>query len=481
MPLESSGSGRAERTGNEGDRLAFLELLAMGPRGWRSRFPVAAGPHGWRSRFPVAADATVYVGGLDEKVSEPLLWELFLQAGPVVNTHMPKDRVTGQHQGYGFVEFLSEEDADYAIKIMNMIKLYGKPIRVNKASAHNKNLDVGANIFIGNLDPEIDEKLLYDTFSAFGVILQTPKIMRDPDTGNSKGYAFINFASFDASDAAIEAMNGQYLCNRPITVSYAFKKDSKGERHGSAAERLLAAQNPLSQAFRFPSVQDATVYVGGLDEKVSEPLLWELFLQAGPVVNTHMPKDRVTGQHQGYGFVEFLSEEDADYAIKIMNMIKLYGKPIRVNKASAHNKNLDVGANIFIGNLDPEIDEKLLYDTFSAFGVILQTPKIMRDPDTGNSKGYAFINFASFDASDAAIEAMNGQYLCNRPITVSYAFKKDSKGERHGSAAERLLAAQNPLSQADRPHQLFADAPPPPSVPTPVVTSLGPGVTPPGG
>ena len=176
---------------------------------------------------------------------------------------------------------------------------------------------------------------------------------------------------------------------------------------------------------------------------------------------------------KGYGFVEFLSEEDADYAIKIMNMIKLYGKPIRVNKASAHNKNLDVGANIFIGNLDPEIDEKLLYDTFSAFGVILQTPKIMRDPDTGNSKGYAFINFASFDASDAAIEAMNGQYLCNRPITVSYAFKKDSKGERHGSAAERLLAAQNPLSQADRPHQLFADAPPPASAPTPVLTSMG--------
>lgn len=85
----------------------------------------------------------------------------------------------------------------------------------------------------------------------------------------------------------------------------------------------------------------------------------------------------------------------------------------------------------------------------------------MRDPETGNSKGFAFINFASFEASDAAMDAMNGQYLCNRPITVSYAFKKDSKGERHGSAAERLLAAQNPLSHADRPHQLFADAPVP--------------------
>lgn len=103
----------------------------------------------------------------------------------------------------------------------------------------------------------------------------------------------------------------------------------------------------------------------------------------------------------------------------------------------------------------------------------------MRDPETGNSKGFAFINFASFEASDTAMDAMNGQYLCNRPITVSYAFKKDSKGERHGSAAERLLAAQNPLSHADRPHQLFADAPvsmvntmymappPPPAAPLP--------------
>lgn len=45
--------------------------------------------------------------------------------------------------------------------------------------------------------------------------------------------------------------------------------------------------------------QDATVYVGGLDEKTTEAILWELFLQAGPVVNVHMPKDRITMAHQG--------------------------------------------------------------------------------------------------------------------------------------------------------------------------------------
>jgi splicing factor 3B subunit 4 len=37
-------------------------------------------------------------------------------------------------------------------------------------------------------------------------------------------------------------MNGQFLMNKAITVQYAFKKDGKGERHGTSAERLLATQ-----------------------------------------------------------------------------------------------------------------------------------------------------------------------------------------------------------------------------------------------
>jgi splicing factor 3B subunit 4 len=210
--------------------------------------------------------------------------------------------------------------------------------------------------------------------------------------------------------------------------------------------------------------QDATIYVGDLDQQVSEPLLWELMLQAGPVVNVHIPKDKLSGVHAGYGFVEFHSEEDADYAIKIMNMIKLYGKPIRVNKASQDKKTLDIGANLFIGNLDPEVDEKLLYDTFSAFGVIISTPKIMRDPD-GTSRGFGFVSYEGFEASDAAIQSMNGQYLSGKPITVSYALKKDSKSERHGTPAERILAANNPNSIGrGRPHTLFSAAPPPPGM-----------------
>jgi splicing factor 3B subunit 4 len=200
--------------------------------------------------------------------------------------------------------------------------------------------------------------------------------------------------------------------------------------------------------------QDATCYVGNLDEKVNEELLWELMLQAGPIVSVFMPKDKVSGKHLGYGFAEYRTEEDAEYAIKVLNMVKVYGKPIKVNKASQDKKALDVGANIFIGNLDSVVDEKLLYDTFSAFGGITQTPKIMLDPVSGASKGYAFISYDSFEASDLSIECMNGQYLCNRPIIVQYAFKKETPGERHGSQAERILAASQP--QRLRPNTGFA-------------------------
>ncbi|TKA78602.1 hypothetical protein B0A55_03881 [Friedmanniomyces simplex] len=200
--------------------------------------------------------------------------------------------------------------------------------------------------------------------------------------------------------------------------------------------------------------KDSTLYVGNLDERCTDPLIWSLMLQAGPIINVHLPKDRVTQTHQGYGFVEFGSEEDADYAAKIMNQIRLWGKPIRVNKASADKRgaggegggpggaggNGGVGAELFVGGLDAMVDERVLFETFSRFGPLLAPPKIARDEATNLGKGYGFISYATFEASDDAIANMHGQYLMNKEVTVQYAYKKDGKGERHGDLAERQLA-----------------------------------------
>ena len=153
--------------------------------------------------------------------------------------HFPRDKITNEHGGYGFVEFKSEEDADYSIKIMHMVKLYGKSIKVNKASQDKRTQEVGANIFVGNLGDNVDEKMLRDVFSAFGIVIST-KMMRDVETGSSKKFGFVSYDNFDSSDLAIARMHGQYLDGRAIEVSYAYKKDSKGERHGSMAERVIA-------------------------------------------------------------------------------------------------------------------------------------------------------------------------------------------------------------------------------------------------
>jgi splicing factor 3B subunit 4 len=241
--------------------------------------------------------------------------------------------------------------------------------------------------------------------------------------------------------------------------------------------------------------QDATVYVGNLDPSCAEHVLLELFAQVGRVKSIYMPKDKLTSVHNGYAFCEFYDVIDAEYAITILNMIKLYGRPLKVSKSSLNSKaelSRDVGANLFVGNLDPhDVDENLLYDTFSAFGTLIKQPRIMRDEETNESKGYGFVSFDSFEASDTALECMNGQYLGNRQIVVQYAFKKDTQGdgsseagrvtggpqERHGSRAERMLAAQRKSLQQQ---QLLLRRPPiggiippgvgqPPPLPPPMI------------
>jgi len=199
-----------------------------------------------------------------------------LQAGRIVNVHLPKDRVTQTHQGYGFVEFISEEDAEYAARVMNQVRLYGKPIRVNKASADKqRTVEVGAELFVGNLDPMVDEKTLYDTFGRFGSLVSAPKVARD-EANLSKGYGFVSFSNFEASDEAIANMNGQYLMNKEISVQYAYKKDGKGERHGDEAERMLASQarkhnvqptvQPLPpQLFTAPTPQQPAAMMNGMN------------------------------------------------------------------------------------------------------------------------------------------------------------------------------------------------------------------------
>lgn len=66
-------------------------------------------------------------------------------------------------------------------------------------------------------------------------------------------------------------------------------------------------------------------------------------------------------------------------------------------------------------------------------------------------KGFGFVSYTSFEASDEAIHSMHGQILMNKEISVQYAYKKDGKGARHGDDAERAIAASGKLHNVEAP------------------------------
>ena len=70
------------------------------------------------------------------------------------------------------------------------------------------------NIFIKNLDKNIDNKALYDTFSAFGNILSC-KIELD-ENEISKGFGYVHFETQEAADQAIEKVNGMLLHDKKV-------------------------------------------------------------------------------------------------------------------------------------------------------------------------------------------------------------------------------------------------------------------------
>ncbi len=186
--------------------------------------------------------------------------------------------------------------------------------------------------------------------------------------------------------------------------------------------------------------QDCTLHISNLDNKVDEEILYELFIQCGPVVSLHLPKDKVTKTHQGFAFLEFRNESDCNYAIKIMNLIKVYGKPIKLSKASTDKRITNIGANIFVGNLSKDIDDKILRNIFSNFGTVVNLRLI---EDKTKTKQHALIDYSSFESSDNAIKSMNEQMLYGKKLVVEYALKPNSSTEKYGSLAERLLSSNN--------------------------------------
>ncbi|XP_078416507.1 splicing regulator RBM11-like [Cetorhinus maximus] len=87
------------------------------------------------------ADRTIFVGNLDSSTREEILFELFLQAGPLTKVHIAKDK-DGRQKTYGFVCFKHTESVPYAITLLNGIRLYGRPLNLQYRSGSSHTVDL---------------------------------------------------------------------------------------------------------------------------------------------------------------------------------------------------------------------------------------------------------------------------------------------------------------------------------------------------
>ena len=87
------------------------------------------------------------------------------------------------------------------------------------------------NIYVGNLPFSMTEEELESSFAAHGEV-QSARIITDRFTGQSRGFGFVEMADNGAAEAAIQALNGQEIQGRPLTVNEARPREDRGGRGG---------------------------------------------------------------------------------------------------------------------------------------------------------------------------------------------------------------------------------------------------------
>ncbi|XP_067166228.1 RNA-binding protein 7 [Apteryx mantelli] len=151
------------------------------------------------------ADRTLFVGNLDPKVTEELIFELFHQAGPVIKVKIPKDR-DGKPKQFAFVNFKHEESVPYGMSLLNGIKLFGRPIKIQFRSgsshaSHEGNLSCSphgtANTSPSGTPHSASNPSRYDRSPDRMVAAGFTSVQRSPD--NLQRQAMMNSAMWQQS------------------------------------------------------------------------------------------------------------------------------------------------------------------------------------------------------------------------------------------------------------------------------------------
>ncbi len=87
------------------------------------------------------------------------------------------------------------------------------------------------NIYVGNLSFDVVESDLLRLFETFGRVTSA-SIIKDKFKGRSRGFGFVEMPDDAEAQAAIEALNGKEMMNRPLTVNEARQRMERAPRTG---------------------------------------------------------------------------------------------------------------------------------------------------------------------------------------------------------------------------------------------------------
>uniref|UniRef100_A0A0K3CFG2 Polyadenylate-binding protein n=1 Tax=Rhodotorula toruloides TaxID=5286 RepID=A0A0K3CFG2_RHOTO len=368
---------------------------------------------------------SLYIGELDPTVTEAMLYEIFSMIGPVASIRVCRDAVTRRSLGYAYVNYLNSADGERALEQLNYSSIKGRPCRIMWSQRDPSLRKNGAgNIFIKNLDENIDNKALHDTFAAFGNILSC-KVAVDGQ-GNSLGYGFVHYDTPEAARAAIEGVNGMLLNDKVVYVGIHIPKR---ERQAKIDEIRAHFTN---------------LYIKNVPLEVDEAEFRGLFEPFGKVTSAVITKD-AEGNSKGFGFVNYERHEDAAKAVDALHDKDYKGQNLYVARAQRKSEreeelkksyeqkkyeaNLKYqGVNLYVKNLDDDIDEEKLRAEFEPYGQITSC-KIMSD-DKGASKGFGFVCFSAPDEATKALTELNGKMLGTKPLYVALAQRKDVRKQQ---------------------------------------------------
>ncbi|KAI8973305.1 hypothetical protein BDF20DRAFT_881649 [Mycotypha africana] len=174
-------------------------------------------------------------------------------------------------------------------------------------------------VWVGQLSFRATEDDIQAYFDSCGTITEV-RLRTDPSTGNSRGFAYIDFADAAGKKAALE-LDGTEFMERYIKVDNA-----------NAAKPRNNNNRPDNNSF---GPKTNTVFVANLAHCLSEDDVRQAFAKFGNIVGeVRLPFNRDTGKPRGFGYVQFETEDEAEAAVKAMNGVSIEGRPVRTDFSS---------------------------------------------------------------------------------------------------------------------------------------------------